>query len=39
MHRVSTLQQLLGSKAVDDKQKERILKKLKEAEPDIVLEL
>jgi hypothetical protein len=39
MHRVSSLQQFLASKAVDTKQKERIMKRLKEAEPDIVLEL
>ncbi|KAG7347934.1 hypothetical protein IV203_016639 [Nitzschia inconspicua] len=39
MHRVSTLQQYLGSRSINSKQKEGILKKLRESEPDIVLEL
>jgi len=39
MHRVSSLQQFLASKSVDAKQKERIMTRLKEAEPDVVLEL
>ena len=39
MHRVSSLQRFLSSKAIDAKQKEGILKKLEKAEPDIVLEL
>lgn len=39
MHRVSGFQQFLASKAVKEEQKERILKRLKEAEPDVVLEL
>ena len=39
MHRVGSLQQYLNSASVDEKQKEGILKKLKQAEPDIVLEL
>lgn len=39
MHRVSTLTQFLSSSAVDSKDKGRILKKLKEAAPDVVLEL
>jgi len=39
MHKVSTLQQFLSSAAVDSKDKKRILKKLREAAPDVVLEL
>jgi len=39
MHRVSGFQQFLASKSVKEDQKKMILKKLKEAEPDIVLEL
>jgi hypothetical protein len=39
MHRVSALQQYLESKSVKDEQKKNILKRLKEAEPDVVLEL
>jgi hypothetical protein len=39
MHRVSTLQQFLRSTSVDAQQKSRILKRLQEAEPDVVLEL
>jgi hypothetical protein len=39
MHKVSSLQQYLGSRAVNSKEKEGILKKLKDAEPDVVLEL
>ena len=39
MHPISSLNQFLSSPAVDEKQKEGILKKLKMAEPDIVLEL
>lgn len=39
MHKVSTLKQFLSSKAVDKKEKESILKKLKESAPDVVLEL
>jgi hypothetical protein len=39
MHPVSTLQQFLRSTSVDDRQKARIVKRLQEAEPDVVLEL
>jgi len=39
MHKVGSLQQFLASSAVDSKDKESILKKLKEASPDVVLEL
>lgn len=39
MHRVGSLQQFLASSSVDVKDKDKILKKLKEAAPDIVLEL
>jgi hypothetical protein len=39
MHRVGSLQQFLSSKAIDAKQKEVVLKRLEEAEPDVVLEL
>ena len=39
MRRVSGFQQFLDSKSVDDGQKQKILKKLQEAEPDVVLEL
>ena len=39
MHKVSTLKQFLSSSAVDRKEKEGIIKKLKEAAPDVVLEL
>mmetsp|Transcript_22460 Transcript_22460/g.53017 ORF Transcript_22460/g.53017 Transcript_22460/m.53017 type:complete len:337 (+) Transcript_22460:157-1167(+) len=39
MHRVGSLQQFLASSSVDTKEKDKILKKLKEAAPDIVLEL
>jgi 23S rRNA maturation mini-RNase III len=39
MNRVSTLQQFLSSKSVDAKDKQRILKKLESASPDIVLEM
>lgn len=39
MHKVSTLKQFLSSAAVDAKDKQSILKKLKEAAPDVVLEL
>lgn len=39
MHKVSTLKQFLSSSAVDAKDKKNILKKLKEAAPDVVLEL
>mmetsp|Transcript_6967 Transcript_6967/g.18912 ORF Transcript_6967/g.18912 Transcript_6967/m.18912 type:complete len:80 (+) Transcript_6967:142-381(+) len=38
MHRVSTLDQLLRSKAFDDKEKERVVQRLKEDAPDVVLE-
>jgi len=39
MHKVSTLKQFLSSSLIDSKDKEKIMKKLKEAAPDIVLEL
>lgn len=39
MHRLSGFQQFLSSNAVKEDQKKMILKKLREAEPDIVLEL
>lgn len=39
MHKVSTLKQFLSSSSVARKDKEGILKKLKEAAPDVVLEL
>jgi hypothetical protein len=39
MHRVSEFQQFLGSKSIKPKQKENILKRLKEGAPDVVLEL
>jgi 23S rRNA maturation mini-RNase III len=39
MHKVSTLKQFLSSAAVNSKDKDQILKKLKEASPDVVLEL
>eukprot|EP00531_Pseudo-nitzschia_arenysensis_P004585 CAMPEP_0116126416 /NCGR_PEP_ID=MMETSP0329-20121206/6321_1 /TAXON_ID=697910 /ORGANISM="Pseudo-nitzschia arenysensis, Strain B593" /LENGTH=280 /DNA_ID=CAMNT_0003620499 /DNA_START=79 /DNA_END=921 /DNA_ORIENTATION=- len=39
MHKVSTLKQFLASSSVARKDKEGILKKLKEAAPDVVLEL
>lgn len=39
MHKVSTLKQFLSSKSVDAKEKKSILKKLREAAPDVVLEL
>ena len=39
MHKVSTLKQFLSSSAVDAKDKKNIMKKLKEAAPDVVLEL
>lgn len=39
MHRVSGLQQFLSSKSIKDEQKKDLLKRLKEAEPDVVLEL
>ncbi|OEU05877.1 hypothetical protein FRACYDRAFT_203815 [Fragilariopsis cylindrus CCMP1102] len=39
MNRVSTFQQFLSSKSVDAKEKQRILKKLQSAAPDIVLEM
>jgi hypothetical protein len=39
LHKVSSLQQFLASKSVDEKQKQRIMKRLKEADPDIVMEL
>lgn len=38
MHRRSTLAQFLNSKAVDAPQKEKIVKRLKEDTPDLVLE-
>ena len=39
MHKVSTLKQFLSSNAVPATEKESIMKKLKEAAPDVVLEL
>jgi len=39
MRRVSGFQQFIASKSVKGEQKQQILKKLKEAEPDVVLEL
>ena len=39
MHRVSGFQQFLSSKSVKEEQKQKILQRLKEAGPDIVLEL
>lgn len=39
MHKVSSLKQFLASRSVDTKDKERIMKKLKEDSPDVVLEL
>jgi len=39
MHKVSTLKQFLSSAAVNSKDKDKILKKLKAAAPDVVLEL
>jgi len=39
MHKVSTLKQFLSSRAVDKKEKDGILKKLREDPPDVVLEL
>ncbi len=39
MHKVSSLKQFLTSSAVDRKEKEGVIKKLKEAAPDVVLEL
>ncbi|OEU23475.1 hypothetical protein FRACYDRAFT_205645 [Fragilariopsis cylindrus CCMP1102] len=39
MNRVSTFQQFLSSKSVNAKDKQRILKKLQSAAPDIVLEM
>ena len=39
MHKVSTLKQFLSSSAVPATEKESIMKKLKEAAPDVVLEL
>lgn len=38
MHRRSTLDQMLASKAFSDKEKERILEKLSTEAPDIVVE-
>jgi len=39
MHKMGTLSQFLSSKSFDSKDKEKILKKLKQAAPDVVLEL
>lgn len=39
MHRISGFQQFLSSKSVNSAQKEKILKRLKEDSPDVVLEL
>uniref|UniRef100_A0A7S4ASJ7 Uncharacterized protein n=1 Tax=Pseudo-nitzschia australis TaxID=44445 RepID=A0A7S4ASJ7_9STRA len=39
MHKVGSMQQFLASSAVDSQEKDKILKKLKEAAPDVVLEL
>ena len=39
MHRVGSLLQFLSSPSIDPKDKERILRKLKEAAPDVVLEM
>lgn len=39
MHKVSTLKQFLSSRAVDTKDKQSIVKKLREDPPDVVLEL
>lgn len=38
MHRMSSFQQFLGSKAIGPSEKERILKRLNEEKPDVVLE-
>lgn len=39
MHKIGSLKQFLASSAVDSKDKEKILKSLKQAAPDVVLEL
>ena len=39
MHRISGLQQYLGSKSVDPAKKEKITQRLKSDAPDVVLEL
>lgn len=38
MHRMSSFEKYLSSKAVDSKQKEKILRRLNEDTPDVVLE-
>ena len=38
MHRLSSFQQFLGSKSISSEEKEKVIKRLKEDKPDIVLE-